>query len=116
VFVLKVFKNYDIFFRAKKHHEETVLSLKDAHENEVGNLQQQVNQLSSQNKMLENEVETLRNSRSKYDQDQLFQVQTTNCCVNLIFERKRHFLVQCEKPFSIINNSFYPRARRALWV
>jgi cell division protein FtsB len=38
-----------IFFRAKKQHED-----------EVFNLQQQVNQLSSQNKRLEKEVETLR--------------------------------------------------------
>jgi hypothetical protein len=46
-----------VFFRAKKQHEETVL--------EVFNLQQQVNQLSSQNKRLEMEVETLRSDSNE---------------------------------------------------
>lgn len=50
----------DTVLKAREHHDAIVSSLKERHENEVFNLEQEVDRLNAQLKRYENEMDALR--------------------------------------------------------
>lgn len=63
----------DTILRAKQQHEETVRSLRERHDSEVFNMQQEIDRLTAHNHRLDAEADTLRSkaSKSQHDHDTL---------------------------------------------